>query len=727
MKTKKFLRALSLLVLLVSLIPVNQSVFAATSLPPADMFQLPWDQGLAWVAIDGIDNTSKRPASSSHNFLVGGAIDFAPHNNMVKGENTSNFWVAAAAGGTVVQISSCHIILDHGNGWLTQYQFLANIQVKLGDVVSRNQRLGIIADGVRQPFCPGSVEPNVPHLHFMLRPTMIGATFAGWLVKYSSFFNQTTFTRSGLTVGLFKPLLNALIVQPPTATPTIPPTATPQPGTASPTPTSTLPEATATLPETATGTPPTETFTPTPSTSGPFASTVVSQPNIGVGDTTLATVSLSNVPSGGYASAEFTCTFNQAIVGTSNVQIAGLFGADPVSVVTVPQNGSFIVAIAGSNGNKATTDGVAFTFAVNGLQAGQTTINCTVRVSQGNNTLTDLPSSGSVLDVLEVTPTPTLPPPTFTFTPEFTSTPTATTIPADTPTPTVTLTPIAGWLTFINSTFSFQFQYPPQGQIQAGSNDSNTRINNLPIVQPGTNLTHKFMDVLVGQNVTECKSQQVQDPGVAVTINGIPFLKQTGTQGAAGSLFTLVEYSTLRDGVCVNLEFVLQSHDPSSFPTPPPVFDYATETAIFDQIVGTYMWLASAPTATSTPVVAESPTPTPTLVVTDTPTPAFTATPVESPTSTITPTPNGGLIIGQVTASKPVIVNVYDASTTLVATMQTQPDGSFRFEVAPGDYTVIASASGFLSARAGVPSLNAGLTRILPPITLLAGDIDNLA
>ena len=35
-----------------------------------------------------------------------------------------------------------------------------------------------------------------------------------------------------------------------------------------------------------------------------------------------------------------------------------------------PQNGSFIVAIAGSNGNKATTSGAAFTFSLKGLAAG---------------------------------------------------------------------------------------------------------------------------------------------------------------------------------------------------------------------------------------------------------------------------------------------------------------------------------------------------------------------
>src|SRR5574341_489341 len=190
------LRAISLLALLISLIPVNNAsaLPLAVTLPAEDMFQLPWDQGLAWVAIDGLDNGLKRPLSSSHNYTVGGAVDFAPHNNMRVGENTSNFWITAAAAGTVVEKSFCHLKIDHGNGWITEYQFLANIQVKVGDAVYRNQRLAIIADGLRQMFWPGSVGPNVPHLHFTLRPTMRSATFAGWEIGYIPILNITTFT-----------------------------------------------------------------------------------------------------------------------------------------------------------------------------------------------------------------------------------------------------------------------------------------------------------------------------------------------------------------------------------------------------------------------------------------------------------------------------------------------------------------------------------------------------
>jgi len=238
------------------------------------------------------------------------------------------------------------------------------------------------------------------------------------------------------------------------------------------------------------------------------------------------------------------------------------------------------------------------------------------------------------------------------------------------------------------------------------------------------------MEVFVGQNVTECKSPlPTQDPGQMVTINGISFLKQTGLDAAVGSIFQSVVYSTLRDGVCVNLGFVLQSHDPSSFPTPPPVFDYATETALFDQIVGTYMWLASAPTVTQTSTPIESPTPTFTFTPVESPTPAATqtSTPVESPTSIVSPTATqitGAVLTGQVIAVKVVTVRLYDPDENFVAAVNANPDGTFRFEVAAGTYTIVATANGFLRIQGSI-TLADGDARAMPVITLLAGDIDD--
>jgi len=131
-------------------------------------------------------------------------------------------------------------------------------------------------------------------------------------------------------------------------------------------------------------------------------STDVTPTGITVGESAVVTVNLNNVPPEGYASAEFTCTYPPSLVEVSNIVVTNLFGADPAVAIFGPQNGSFVVAIAGSNGQKAITSGAAFTFDVTGLQAGQAVIECNVRVSTGNDVLTDLPSIAATLTINDV-------------------------------------------------------------------------------------------------------------------------------------------------------------------------------------------------------------------------------------------------------------------------------------------------------------------------------------
>lgn len=179
---------------------------------------------------------------------------------------------------------------------------------------------------------------------------------------------------------------------------------------------------------------------PPPQTS---VSTSVSPTSVNVGETATATVSLNNVPAEGYTSAEFTCTYNPSLVEVSNIAATNLFGADAAVAINGPQSGSFIVAIAGSNGNKATTSGAAFTFSARGLQAGQSAIECSARVSKGDGVLTSLPSTGTSLTVVG-SATPTSTPTSTSSTPTETATPTGTiTPPTSTPTetPTGTVTP----------------------------------------------------------------------------------------------------------------------------------------------------------------------------------------------------------------------------------------------------------------------------------------------
>ena len=116
MKTKRFINIALLLAMFFSITPLK--AYAQTTSIPADMFQLPWEQGKSWVSFDGFDNGTKRLPTSPHNYNVGGAIDFAPRANMVIGGDTSNDWVVAVAAGRVIEISFCLFKLDHGNGWI---------------------------------------------------------------------------------------------------------------------------------------------------------------------------------------------------------------------------------------------------------------------------------------------------------------------------------------------------------------------------------------------------------------------------------------------------------------------------------------------------------------------------------------------------------------------------------------------------------------------------------
>ena len=131
-------------------------------------------------------------------------------------------------------------------------------------------------------------------------------------------------------------------------------------------------------------------------------STEVTPTSVVVGEAAVVTVGLNEVPAEGYASAEFTCTYNSSLVSVSNIVVTDLFGTDPATAIYDPQDGNLIVAIAGSNGQKATASGAAFTFTATSLQVGQATIQCSARVSYGDDGLTDLPATSAILTITDV-------------------------------------------------------------------------------------------------------------------------------------------------------------------------------------------------------------------------------------------------------------------------------------------------------------------------------------
>lgn len=131
----------------------------------------------------------------------------------------------------------------------------------------------------------------------------------------------------------------------------------------------------------------------------PTVSVVFNPTTVNIDESSVGTVSLQNVPVTGYTSAEFTCTYDPAFIEISGIADAGLFGADAVMIANGPANGSFLVAIAGSNGSKATTSGPAFTFNAKALKEGEASVSCTARVSTGDQTLTTITSAPGTLTI----------------------------------------------------------------------------------------------------------------------------------------------------------------------------------------------------------------------------------------------------------------------------------------------------------------------------------------
>ncbi len=278
------------------------------------------------------------------------------------------------------------------------------------------------------------------------KPELVNVTFTmgimgNGVIWSGNQYDSTTFANGVPTLCLdyfsYTPL-GASSTNTPTVTPSTAPSITPS-SAPSPIPTSTVaapaftPTATASLPIlTASPIPGLPTNTPGPivltatqivtavpvstNTSMPTLTalpnvssviTVADPKNLLVGETSLVTVSLNNVPTDGYRSIEFTCTYPPSLIEVSNVLVVDLFGADPVSALIGPQNGSFIIAISGSNGKRASTNDIAFTFNAKALQTGSTVIECTARVSRGDMNLENILSVPDTVTVLENPPAAT--------------------------------------------------------------------------------------------------------------------------------------------------------------------------------------------------------------------------------------------------------------------------------------------------------------------------------
>lgn len=173
----------------------------------------------------------------------------------------------------------------------------------------------------------------------------------------------------------------------------------------------------------------------------------------------------------------------------------------------------------------------------------------------------------------------------------------------------VTATPFIGdWLGYTNPKYGFKFRYPPRLEDQPVTDPNYHRID--LSFNHNTNLTQKYLEVSVVENANPCQSPRaaysILLSSENVTINGIPFLKQTGEDGGMSKLNDWVSYSTLKGNACISMDFIL--HSVWAIDPPPPVFDKVAESIVFTDIMSTFEWLDVTGTPSPAPTMSPSPT-----------------------------------------------------------------------------------------------------------------------
>jgi hypothetical protein len=148
------------------------------------------------------------------------------------------------------------------------------------------------------------------------------------------------------------------------------------------------------------------------------------------------------------------------------------------------------------------------------------------------------------------------------------------------------------WPEYRNSEFLFTLRYPPQSDIEQGSEDYNLRFD-LPKAS-GTLLVEKLLIITAKKgDVSQCQdptSEAFTAQGT-VTYNGIRFLRFTGSGAGAGNFYESQTYIVSHRDFCVALTFVLHSTNPGMYygvPDAPKPFDKAAESAVFGQILSTF-------------------------------------------------------------------------------------------------------------------------------------------
>jgi len=159
----------------------------------------------------------------------------------------------------------------------------------------------------------------------------------------------------------------------------------------------------------------------------------------------------------------------------------------------------------------------------------------------------------------------------------------------------------AGWKTYTNTQYGFEFKYP-QTDIGKRIYSSNETVFILPIAEEGmnTNIDGKVLNLVIKPKVSgsACVGPNYYAVGesVNVVINGIQFLKQNGGEGAAGHGYRYEDYTTEKNNICITMSFVISSYNDLQMPVYNGgkafvQYNFLEERPIFDQIMSTFKFI----------------------------------------------------------------------------------------------------------------------------------------
>ena len=137
--------------------------------------------------------------------------------------------------------------------------------------------------------------------------------------------------------------------------------------------------------------------------------------------------------------------------------------------------------------------------------------------------------------------------------------------------------------------YHFEIQYPTNAEI---TERDNVKSFLLPFrTDHKTNLAEKYFNIEIKERAPKScsnKSGGIIEKTENISIHGVSFLKETGSEGAAGNFYDFVNYAPKKDAFCVKITMTLHSTNSGAVTPPLPEFDRVKEFADFDKIIQTF-------------------------------------------------------------------------------------------------------------------------------------------